>query len=142
MHGRGAAPRALSAPSPVCPAAPGRPRRGVLARSSSPRAAPCSSASPACSKRRSQRPQLAAGAAEGHGGTWIERVAQLAEDDALLVTAQRRERHRRAGATRGKAIENAVSTETEAHMANHGRHGYPSRRGVGGRGGAGQHRND
>ena len=45
-------------------------------------------------QRLRQRPQLAAGAAEGHGDARIEHVAQLAEDDALLVTAQRRERHR------------------------------------------------
>eukprot|EP00964_Phaeocystis_antarctica_P035844 scaffold20494_cov69-Phaeocystis_antarctica.AAC.5 len=53
-------------------------------------------------QRLRERPQLAVGAAEGHGDAWIERVAQLAEDDALLVTAQRRERHRgpRPGARR------------------------------------------
>ena len=49
-------------------------------------------------RRLRQRLQLAAGAAEGHGDARVEHVAQLAEDDALLVTAQRRERHR--GATR------------------------------------------
>jgi hypothetical protein len=48
--------------------------------------------------RLCQRPQLAAGGAEGHGDARIEHVAQLAEDDALLVTAQRRERHRGARA--------------------------------------------
>jgi hypothetical protein len=45
----------------------------------------------ACFSARSslrQRPQLAAGAAEGHGDARVEHVAQLAEDDALLVTAQ------------------------------------------------------
>ena len=45
-------------------------------------------------RRLRQRPQLAAGTAEGHGDARIEHVAQLAEDDAQLVTAQRRERHR------------------------------------------------
>eukprot|EP00964_Phaeocystis_antarctica_P100152 scaffold65836_cov54-Phaeocystis_antarctica.AAC.3 len=45
-------------------------------------------------KRLRQRPQLAVGAAKGHGDAWIEHVAQLAEDDALLVTAQLRQRHR------------------------------------------------
>eukprot|EP00964_Phaeocystis_antarctica_P152284 scaffold120117_cov59-Phaeocystis_antarctica.AAC.2 len=47
-------------------------------------------------RRRQQRPQLAAGAAEVKGEARLERVAQLAEDDALLVTAQFRQRHRRA----------------------------------------------
>eukprot|EP00964_Phaeocystis_antarctica_P022872 scaffold12773_cov64-Phaeocystis_antarctica.AAC.4 len=45
-------------------------------------------------QRLRQLPQLAVGAAEGHGDLRIERVAQLAEDDALLVTAQLRQRHR------------------------------------------------
>eukprot|EP00964_Phaeocystis_antarctica_P160407 scaffold131973_cov72-Phaeocystis_antarctica.AAC.2 len=45
-------------------------------------------------QRLRQRPQLAVGAAECHGNAWIELVAQLAEDDALLVTAQLRQRHR------------------------------------------------
>ena len=40
-------------------------------------------------QRLRQLPQLAAGAAESHGDAGIEHVAQLAEDDALLVTAQR-----------------------------------------------------
>ena len=44
-------------------------------------------------QRLRQRPQLAVGAAVAHGDARIEHVAQLAEDDALLVTAQRRERH-------------------------------------------------
>eukprot|EP00964_Phaeocystis_antarctica_P116359 scaffold80296_cov48-Phaeocystis_antarctica.AAC.3 len=47
-------------------------------------------------RRRQKRPQLAAGAAEVHGEARLERVAQLAEDDALLVTAELRQRHRRA----------------------------------------------
>jgi hypothetical protein len=52
--------------------------------------------------RLRHRPQLAAGAAEGHGDARIEHVAQLAEDDALLVTAQRHERHRGARARWGR----------------------------------------
>ena len=52
-------------------------------------------------RRRQKRPQLAAGAAEVHGAARLERVAQLAEDDALLVTAQLRQRHR--GAAGGPA---------------------------------------
>ena len=48
-------------------------------------------------RRLRQRPQFVAGAAEGHGDARVEHVAQLAEDDALLVTAQRRERHGIAG---------------------------------------------
>eukprot|EP00964_Phaeocystis_antarctica_P039757 scaffold22740_cov66-Phaeocystis_antarctica.AAC.1 len=44
-------------------------------------------------RRRQKRSQLAAGAAEVHGAARLERVAQLAEDDALLVTAQLRQRH-------------------------------------------------
>eukprot|EP00964_Phaeocystis_antarctica_P108719 scaffold73263_cov65-Phaeocystis_antarctica.AAC.2 len=47
-------------------------------------------------RRRQKRPQLTAGAAEIHGASRLERVAQLAEDDALLVTAELRQRHRRA----------------------------------------------
>ena len=47
-------------------------------------------------RRLSRRPQLAAGAAEGHGDARVEHVAQLAEDYALLVTAQR---HVEAGAS-------------------------------------------
>ena len=39
-------------------------------------------------KRLRRRPQLAAGAAEVHGDARIERVAELEEDDACLVTAQ------------------------------------------------------
>ena len=46
-------------------------------------------------RRLRQLPQLAAGAADGHGDARIEHVAQLDEDDALLVAAQRRQRHRR-----------------------------------------------
>eukprot|EP00964_Phaeocystis_antarctica_P012274 scaffold6790_cov69-Phaeocystis_antarctica.AAC.1 len=47
-------------------------------------------------QRLRQLPQLEAGTAQGHGDAGIEHVAQLGEDDARLVTAQRRERHRRA----------------------------------------------
>eukprot|EP00964_Phaeocystis_antarctica_P128491 scaffold92278_cov62-Phaeocystis_antarctica.AAC.10 len=47
-----------------------------------------------------QPPHLAAGAAVAHGDARIEHVAQLAEDDALLVTAQLRQRHRGARARR------------------------------------------
>ena len=43
-------------------------------------------------RRLRQLPQLAAGAAEGHGDARVEHVAQLDEDDALLVAAQRRQR--------------------------------------------------
>jgi hypothetical protein len=45
--------------------------------------------------RRQQRPQLFAGAAEVHDEARLERVAQLAQDDALLVAAQLRERYPR-----------------------------------------------
>eukprot|EP00964_Phaeocystis_antarctica_P095276 scaffold61782_cov78-Phaeocystis_antarctica.AAC.3 len=48
--------------------------------------------------------QLVADAVEGHGDARIEHVAQLAEDDALLVTAQLRERHRGAAAARGGVV--------------------------------------
>eukprot|EP00964_Phaeocystis_antarctica_P157586 scaffold127862_cov75-Phaeocystis_antarctica.AAC.2 len=52
------------------------------------------------SKLRQQRlrwlPQLIAGAAHGHGEARLEHVAQLGEEDALLVAAQRHERHRAA----------------------------------------------
>ena len=41
-------------------------------------------------RRRQQRPQLFAGAAEVHDEARLERVAKLAQDDALLVTAQLR----------------------------------------------------
>jgi hypothetical protein len=41
-----------------------------------------------------RRPQLVADAAQGHGEARIEHVAQLDEEDALLVTAQLRQRHR------------------------------------------------
>eukprot|EP00964_Phaeocystis_antarctica_P160322 scaffold131851_cov75-Phaeocystis_antarctica.AAC.1 len=51
--------------------------------------------------RCQKRPQLAAGAAEVHGAARLECVAQLAEDDALLVTAQLRQRHRRRSSARG-----------------------------------------
>ena len=42
--------------------------------------------------RLRQLPQLAARAAEGHGDARVEHVAQLDEDDELLVAAQRRQR--------------------------------------------------
>ena len=45
-------------------------------------------------QHRRQRPQVAASAAEGHGDARVNRVAQLDEDDAQLVTAQLRQRHR------------------------------------------------
>ena len=48
--------------------------------------------------------QLVADAVEGHGDARIEHVAQLAEDDAVLVTAQLRERHRGAAAARGGVV--------------------------------------
>eukprot|EP00964_Phaeocystis_antarctica_P116260 scaffold80203_cov73-Phaeocystis_antarctica.AAC.8 len=61
-------------------------------------------------QRLRRRPQLIAGAAQGHSDARLEHVAQLAEDhalrvlaqghsDARLVTAQLRQRHR--GARRG-----------------------------------------
>eukprot|EP00964_Phaeocystis_antarctica_P126214 scaffold89951_cov48-Phaeocystis_antarctica.AAC.4 len=40
-------------------------------------------------QRRRQLPQLVAGAAQVHGDARLEHVAQLDEEDALLVTAQR-----------------------------------------------------
>eukprot|EP00964_Phaeocystis_antarctica_P123695 scaffold87386_cov63-Phaeocystis_antarctica.AAC.1 len=46
-------------------------------------------------QRLRRRPQLIAGAAQGHGDAWLEHVAQLGEEDALLVTAQLRQRHSR-----------------------------------------------
>ena len=58
--------------------------------------------------RLRQLPQLAASAAEGHGDARVERVAQLDEDDALLVTAQLGERHRDArGGARASRGDNA-----------------------------------
>eukprot|EP00964_Phaeocystis_antarctica_P065350 scaffold39418_cov50-Phaeocystis_antarctica.AAC.3 len=71
-------------------------------------------------QRLRQRPQLAAGAAEGHGDAWIERVAQLAEDDALLVTAQLRQRHsRRRGAARAarRAVAGGLTTTDRNKIA-------------------------
>ena len=41
--------------------------------------------SAAAAARASQRPQLAAGTAEGHGDAWIEGVPQLSEDDTAQV---------------------------------------------------------
>ena len=49
-------------------------------------------------QRLRQHAQLIAGAAELHGEARLEHVAQLGEEDALLVLAQRRERHRSARA--------------------------------------------
>ena len=54
--------------------------------------------------RLSQLPQLAAGAAEGHGGTRIEHVAQMVEDDALRVTVERRERHPASASRRARCV--------------------------------------
>eukprot|EP00964_Phaeocystis_antarctica_P031838 scaffold18009_cov61-Phaeocystis_antarctica.AAC.5 len=45
-------------------------------------------------QRLRRRPQLIAGTAQGHGSARLKHVAQLDEEDALLVTAQCRERHR------------------------------------------------
>ena len=49
-------------------------------------------------QRLRQRPQLLAGAAAVYGVARLEHVAQLAEDYALRVTTQRRQRHRGARA--------------------------------------------
>eukprot|EP00964_Phaeocystis_antarctica_P108737 scaffold73267_cov67-Phaeocystis_antarctica.AAC.3 len=54
-------------------------------------------------QRLRRRPQLVAGAAQGHGEARLEHVAQLGEEDALLVTAQLRQRHRHRGARRARA---------------------------------------
>ena len=48
-------------------------------------------------RRLRQLPQLVADAGEGHGDARVERVAQLDEEDALLVAAKRGQRHRAAG---------------------------------------------
>ena len=45
-------------------------------------------------RRLRRRAQLIADAAEVNGDARLQHVAQLGEDDALLVTAQRHERHR------------------------------------------------
>ena len=58
-------------------------------------------------RRRQKHPQLAAGAAEDHGEARLERVAQLAEDDAVHVGAQLRQRHRGARAVRAAVGDNA-----------------------------------
>ena len=47
-----------------------------------------------------RRPQLVADAGQGHGDARVEHVAQLHEEDALLVAAQRGQRHRDARAAR------------------------------------------
>ena len=52
-------------------------------------------------RRRQQRPQLFVGAAEVHDEARLERVAQLAQDDALLVATQLGQRHRDARALSG-----------------------------------------
>eukprot|EP00964_Phaeocystis_antarctica_P137595 scaffold102178_cov69-Phaeocystis_antarctica.AAC.5 len=61
-------------------------------------------------RRRQQYPQLVTGAAQVPGEARLERVAQLAEDDAVLVGAELRQRHRGArAAARGdnaRQIEN------------------------------------
>ena len=49
-------------------------------------------------RRRQKHLQLATGAAEVHGEARLERVQQLAEDDAVLVGAELRQRHRGARA--------------------------------------------
>ena len=41
-----------------------------------------------------RRPQLVADAGQGHGDARVERIAQLDEEDALLVAAQPGQRHR------------------------------------------------
>eukprot|EP00964_Phaeocystis_antarctica_P051196 scaffold29862_cov51-Phaeocystis_antarctica.AAC.1 len=51
-------------------------------------------------QRLRQLPQPAAGAAKVHGAARVERIAQLNEDDALLVLAQAHERHRGGGGAR------------------------------------------
>eukprot|EP00964_Phaeocystis_antarctica_P054190 scaffold31834_cov71-Phaeocystis_antarctica.AAC.1 len=53
-------------------------------------------------QRLRRRPQLIANAAQGYGDAGLEHVAQLDEEDALLVTAQRRERHRGAARAVGR----------------------------------------
>ena len=58
---------------------------------------------PLLQRRRQKQPQLVTGAAEVHGEARLERVAQLAEDDALRVTAQLRQRHRGAAKARAQA---------------------------------------
>jgi hypothetical protein len=66
-------------------------------------------------QRLRRRPQLVVDAAQGHGEARIKHVAQLDEDDALLVTAQLRQRHRGAarrgarGAERRRASQLAPS---------------------------------
>eukprot|EP00964_Phaeocystis_antarctica_P045064 scaffold25924_cov66-Phaeocystis_antarctica.AAC.5 len=61
--------------------------------------------SPQLLQQRLRRlPQLVANATQGHGDARIEHVAQLGEDDARLVTAQLRQRHRGAAGARGGVI--------------------------------------
>ena len=61
-------------------------------------------------RRRQKQPQLAVSAAEVHDEARLERVAQLAEDDALLVGAELRQRHRGARA-RGGVINRVQAQE-------------------------------
>eukprot|EP00964_Phaeocystis_antarctica_P115664 scaffold79647_cov59-Phaeocystis_antarctica.AAC.1 len=49
-------------------------------------------------RRRQKHPQPTAGAAEVPGEARLKRVAQLADDDAVLVGAELRQRHRGARA--------------------------------------------
>eukprot|EP00964_Phaeocystis_antarctica_P161688 scaffold133788_cov69-Phaeocystis_antarctica.AAC.1 len=98
---------ALAAPIPACPAAPEGLLRlaQLLAALQSHLAAQCCGRLVICPQLRQQRlrrrPQLTAGAAQVHGGARLEHVAQLGEEDALLVAAQRRQRHR--GARRARS---------------------------------------
>eukprot|EP00964_Phaeocystis_antarctica_P108397 scaffold73003_cov64-Phaeocystis_antarctica.AAC.3 len=57
-------------------------------------------------QRLRQPPQLIAGTAQVHGEARLEHVAQLADEDALLVTAQREERHRGAPSAGRYSAEN------------------------------------
>eukprot|EP00964_Phaeocystis_antarctica_P009095 scaffold4934_cov63-Phaeocystis_antarctica.AAC.2 len=102
--GRGAAPRAPAAPRPVSPASPGQPQRALHPHLAPQRCGHLVISPQLLQQRLRQRPQLAVGAGVAHGDAWIERVAQLAEDDALLVTAQLRQRHRAARAAAARAI--------------------------------------
>jgi len=63
--------------------------------------------------RLRQLPQLAAGAGEGHGDAWVEHVAQPDEDHALLVAAQRRQRHRASAPRKGIKRGHAASCEKQ-----------------------------
>ena len=61
-------------------------------------------------------------AAEGHGDARVEHVAQLDEDDELLVAAQRRQRHR--AAQRGGVVERGNTMDRPMT-------GFPSRIDIG-----------